>query len=70
MNFTLSILQFSCYDKPEWKINEAVFRRLLEACGKCKLEKNTLEIYSFMRKQNIEPDAYTHSAYIEAINED
>jgi hypothetical protein len=51
------------------KQDEEIYRRLIEACGRCGLKPRVLFLFKHMKNQGIEPDASTHGAYVKAVAE-
>mmetsp|Transcript_15883 Transcript_15883/g.29091 ORF Transcript_15883/g.29091 Transcript_15883/m.29091 type:complete len:889 (+) Transcript_15883:753-3419(+) len=55
--------------KKTGKQDEEIYRRLIEACGRCGLKHRVLFLFKHMKNQGIEPDACTHGAYVKAVAE-
>lgn len=55
--------------KKSGKTDEEIYRRLIEACGRCGLKHRVLFLFKHMKNQGIEPDACTHGAYVKAVAE-
>ena len=49
------------------KPDEEIYRKLIEACGKCGLRERVLSLFKRMKNQGIEPDACTHGVYVTAV---
>ena len=49
------------------KPDEEIYRKLIEACGKCGLRDRVLSLFKRMKNQGIEPDACTHGVYVTAV---
>ena len=55
--------------KKSVKPDEDLYRRLIEACGRCGLRERVLSLFKRMKNQGIEPDACTHGVYVSAVAE-
>lgn len=49
------------------KPDEEIYRKLIEACGKCGLKEKVMSLFKRMKNQGIEPDACTHGVYVSAV---
>ena len=49
------------------KPDEEIYRKLIEACGKCGLKDKVMSLFKRMKNQGIEPDACTHGVYVAAV---
>ena len=65
MNLALSILDGM--KKAGCKPDEDIYRKLIEACGRCGLKERVLTLFKKMKNQGIEPDACTHGVYVKAV---
>jgi len=47
--------------------DQEIYRKLIEACGKCGHKEKVLSLFKRMKNQGIEPDALTHGVYMTSV---
>ena len=79
--FTINMGRFDCTDlqldlakkvldsmkKQGCKADEEIYRKIIQACGRCGLKERVHDFFKKMRNQGIQPTAGTHGAYVKAV---